>query len=341
MSMAAFIAPRRDRRFLIALCIMPLLVLVAAVFHLAIGARYIPARTVLAAFLHYDPNNFSHRIIIDLRMLRLTAALLVGAALGVAGLLLQSVIRNPLGEPHILGLNAGAALAVVISTLWGSSWMTLTYARPLAAAGGAAALFALVLSLSSAGRNGLTLLKLTLCGVVLSAFASSLTAAILILDEQTLLDLRTWLVGDLAGLSWDIVRAGVWPIAIAMLLGIWLIPSLNALALGDQIASGLGVNLLRTRLLAIAAIALLSGSAVAMAGPIGFVGLIVPNIVRRLVTDDLRLALPLSALCGTLVLLVADIAARTLFMPHELATGVMTALVGAPVFLFIVSRFFK
>ncbi len=145
-----------------------------------------------------------------------------------------------------------------------------------------------------------------------------MTAAILILDEQTLLAMRTWLAGDLAGLNWSTLQTALVPALI-----------------------GLGVNLVQTRLLGLLAIALLCGAAVAVAGPIGFVGLVVPHVVRRLVTEDIRLALPLAAPVGALALVLADIAARTLVAPQELATGAMTALVGAPLFIFIAARFFK
>ncbi|HDR2807068.1 TPA: iron ABC transporter permease, partial [Enterobacter asburiae] len=192
-----------------------------------------------------------------------------------------------------------------------------------------------------AGRTGLTPMKVTLCGVALSAFASSITAAVLILDEQTLLAMRTWLAGDLAGLNGEIVRTASWVAGAGFALALWLSPSLNMLALGDRMAQGLGVSLLKTRLFALLAIALLCGAAVSIAGPIGFIGLVVPQLIRRLVSVDIRVMVPLSALCGALVLLIADLAARTLFTPYELATGVMTALVGAPVFIVMASRMFK
>ncbi|MCU6669599.1 iron ABC transporter permease [Enterobacteriaceae bacterium H4N4] len=314
------------------------LLLLGAIVHLGIGARFIPPQTVVQAFVAFDPRSFDHNVIINLRLLRLTAALMIGAALGVAGVLLQAVIRNPLGEPHILGLNAGAALAVVMTSALG---LTLPVGRPIIAAVGAGALFLLVFGLSSAGRTGLTPMKVTLCGVALSAFASSMTAAVLILDEQTLLAMRTWLAGDLAGLNWAATRTAAWVSAIGFVLAIGLAPSLNMLALGDRMAQGLGVSLMRTRILALLAIALLCGAAVSVAGPIGFIGLVVPQIIRRLVSVDLRVLMPLSACCGALVLLLADIAARTLFAPHELATGVVTALVGAPVFIIMATRIFK
>ena len=322
----------------LAFLVFTLLLAMGAIAHLGIGARFIAPRTVVDAFFHFDPRNFDHNVIIRLRLLRLCAAMVTGAALGVAGVLLQSVIRNPLGEPHILGLNAGAALAVVLTSALG---LSLPFGRPLVAAAGAAALFLLVLLFSSSGRTGLTPMKVTLCGVAMSAFASSITAAALILDEQTLLAMRTWLAGDLSGLNGDTIGSAAGLAAVGFALALWLSPSLNMLALGDRMAQGLGVSLLKTRLFALLAIALLCGAAVSVAGPIGFIGLVVPQLIRRLVSVDLRVMVPLSALCGGLVLLLADIAARTLFTPYELATGVMTALVGAPVFILMASRMFK
>lgn len=309
-----------------------------ALVHLGLGARYIAPHTVVQALIDFNPRDFDHNVIVNLRLLRLVAAVIVGAALGVAGVLLQAIIRNPLGEPHILGLNAGAALAVVLTSALG---LTLPFGRPLIAAVGAGTLFLLVLMLSSAGRVGLTPMKVTLCGVALSAFTASITAAILILDEQTLQALRTWLAGDLAGLSWATTQTAAWVAAAGWALSVWLAPSLNTLALGDKMAQGLGLSLLRTRFLALLATALLCGAAVAIAGPIGFIGLVVPQLIRRLVSVDLRVMVPLSACCGALVLLLADIAARVLFAPHELATGMMTALVGAPVFILMATRLFK
>ncbi|HEI8491129.1 TPA: iron ABC transporter permease [Citrobacter koseri] len=328
---------RRRGRFLLALPVLLLLLFMLAVIHLGVGARAVSPQTVIQALFHFDAKNFDHRIVISLRLLRMAAAMLVGAALGVAGVLLQALIRNPLGEPHILGLNAGAAFSVVLCTALGVAGLS----QSLVAAGGAAALFSLVMALSSAGRGGLTPLKVTLCGVALSAMVSSLTAAILILDEQTLLAMRTWLVGDLAGMSWEKVRQALLPSLVGVVLAIAIAPGLNILALGDRMACGLGVNILRIRLMAMIAIALLCGAAVSVAGPLGFIGLLVPGVIRCLVTEDIRQMLPLAALLGAAVLLLADIVARTLLAPQELATGVMTALVGAPVFIFIASRFLK
>ncbi len=190
MSVAILLSARRRPRPRLALLLLTLLLIAASLVHLGLGARWIAPQTVLRALLEYDPRNFEQRIIVDLRLVRLAAALLTGAALGVAGLLLQTVIRNPLGEPHILGLNAGASLAVVATSALGLSFGAFPAGRPLTAACGAGLLFGGVMALASAG-GGATPLRITLCGVALSGFASAVTAAILILDEQTLLAMRT------------------------------------------------------------------------------------------------------------------------------------------------------
>lgn len=206
MSVAILLSARRRPRPRLALLLLTLLLIAASLVHLGLGARWIAPQTVLRALLEYDPRNFEQRIIVDLRLVRLAAALLTGAALGVAGLLLQTVIRNPLGEPHILGLNAGASLAVVATSALGLPFGAFPAGRPLTAACGAGLLFGGVMALASAGRGGATPLRITLCGVALSGFASAVTAAILILDEQTLLAMRTWLAGDLAGLNWSTLQ---------------------------------------------------------------------------------------------------------------------------------------
>ncbi len=308
--------------------------------HLGLGARWIAPQTVLQALLEYDPRNFEQRIIIDLRLVRLAAALLTGAALGVAGLLLQTVIRNPLGEPHILGLNAGASLAVVATSALGLSFGAFPAGRPLTAACGAGLLFGGVMALASPGAAGdAAAHHVVRSGAVRVCVGGD--GGDINLDEQTLLAMRTWLAGDLAGLNWSTLQTALVPALIGLGVALLIAPRLNVLALGDKVALGLGVNLVQTRLLGLLAIALLCGAAVAVAGPIGFVGLVVPHVVRRLVTEDIRLALPLAAPVGALALVLADIAARTLVAPQELATGAMTALVGAPLFIFIAARFFK
>ncbi|CAK9886136.1 MAG: putative siderophore transport system permease protein YfiZ [Candidatus Erwinia impunctatus] len=313
-------------------------VTLAALLHLLTGSRQLSLATLHEALFHYDARNFQHHIIIQLRLIRLAAALLTGAILGIAGAVLQSTLRNPLGEPHLLGLHSGAALAVVSATAIG---VISPLAHTFIAALGAGTLFSIVMGLSATGRSGFTPMKVTLCGVAISAFASSLTAAILIFDEQTLLAMQTWLAGDLAGVNWQTIVPAAITALCGLLLTVFITPSLTVLALGDKLAQGLGVSLLRTRLLALFSVTLLCGAAVALAGPIGFIALIVPHLIRRITGDNLSAVVPLAALAGALLMTLADCAARMLFAPQELATGVMTALVGAPVFIFLAARFFR
>ncbi|WP_333630829.1 iron ABC transporter permease [Agrobacterium cavarae] len=314
------------------------LTMVLALLHLSIGARGMPPSVVLDTLFSFDPANFNHRILFSLRLPRLCAALLSGAALGTAGLLLQSLLRNPLAEPHILGLNAGASLAVVVATALPAAIQPTTVERPLLAACGGAVVFAAVLSLSSAGRLGMTVTKLVFCGIALSALASALVSAILLLDQETLEAVRFWLVGDLAGASWQQVIAALLPLAVAGAVALVIAPRLDAMALGDASAISLGVPLKTTRLVGLAAAALASGTAVSTVGPIGFVGLIVPGVAIRLTGGRHLDAVMLSALGGAALLVMADIVARSILPGREVATGIMTALVGAPVFLLIVAR---
>jgi iron complex transport system permease protein len=320
--------------------VLGLLALVS-ITHIGIGSRYIPPGKVLTALFAYNGADFDHRIIVHLRLLRLLAGIFAGAALGVAGVILQSIVRNPLGEPHILGLNAGASLAVVIGMVTGIPWLGSALGRPLVAMLGATILFSLVLGISCAGRGGPTPLKVTLCGVALSALAASLTSTLLLLDEQALLGLRLWLAGDLSGLGYQSVLTSGLFVAVGLLAGFVLSPRLNVMELGDIAAAGLGINLMRTRAAGLVIAALLCGAAVSIAGPIGFIGLVVPHLLRRFAGGDIRILAPGAAAAGACLLLGADMLARVVLAPQELATGVMTAIIGAPVFIVIAARFFR
>ncbi|TNM63589.1 FecCD family ABC transporter permease [Aliirhizobium smilacinae] len=311
----------------------------AALLSLVIGARPISSNTILTAFTAYDPTDFDHQALFLFRLPRLIAAILVGGALALTGALMQAVIRNPLAEPQLLGLNAGAALAVVATSAAGLDVAGLT--RPAIAALGAFASFAIVLALSGIGRSGATPLKVTLSGVIVSAFAASVTSALLLIDDQALQDLRLWLAGDLAGRSSDNLAITA-PVSVAGTVAAFLLaPRLSALALGDEVARGLGINVKRTRLAALSIAAILSGTAVTLAGPIGFIGLIVPHLVRRIMGENIRLQFLACLLGGPVLLLVADMLARRLIAPAEIATGVITGAVGALFFIILVARHFR
>ncbi|MCV9963250.1 iron ABC transporter permease [Pararhizobium sp. BT-229] len=315
--------------------------LLLAILHLSTGARPVPFSVLVEAATVFDPGSFDQQVLLNLRLPRLVAALICGASSAMAGLLLQSLLRNPLGEPHILGLNAGASLAVVASAALPAALQPQGLARSLLAASGGGALFLIVLTIASAGRVGLTMTKLIFCGIALSALASAFVSAILILDQDTLEQVRLWLVGDLAGVSQPDVVSAFPMVAAAMLAAAMITPRLDAMALGDASATGLGVPVRSTRFIGLCAAAALSGAAVTVAGPIAFIGLIVPAIARKLAGGPHLVALALAATLGAALLVAADIAARNLLPSHEIATGITTALVGAPVFLLLVARTIK
>lgn len=309
-----------------------------AFLHLRIGARQISFPVIADAFLHFDARNFDHQALLKLRMPRLLAAILSGCSLGMAGCVLQHLSRNPLAEPHILGLNAGASLAMVLTSTLSASLAASAFLMPLIAATGGGILFLIIFLVASSGRTGLTPFKLIFSGVALSSLASSLCAGILILDEETIQTLRHWLAGDLGGVHYTLIVAACPTIICGALLCFAVAPSIEALAFGDKAALGLGVSLQTTRGLTVVALAFLCGSAVTLAGPVGFIGLVAPHIVRFLIGGSLRLKMFLSGLTGACFLIAADCVARTLIAPRDLATGSVTALVGAPLFIWLATR---
>ncbi len=271
-------------------------------------------------------------IVWDLRLPRTIAALTVGAALGMAGTLLQGMLRNDLAEPYLLGISAGSGLLVVaILTLgWVQFWV------PLAAWSGAALTALLVFAIAWTPQ-GIVVERLILGGVAVSALFGSVQAMLLLLADDGRIQLAlNWLIGGLNGRGWtEVTMAGPY-IGVALLLGCLLARSLNLLSLGDELAMSLGISLGRSRLLIGACATLLAAGAVSMSGLIGFVGLMVPHGVRLLVGTDYRWVLPLSAIAGALVLNFADLIAR--LGAVELPTGVVTALMGSPLLIWLLYR---
>lgn len=320
------------------LLLLVLLLLAVAGAALCIGARPLTPAIVRDALLAYDGGNFDHVALWQFRLPRIAAAALAGSGLALSGLVLQTAIRNPLAEPQLLGLNAGAVLFVVLAAGLG---LGAVWGRGLLAATGAFAVFGLVMAIAGAGRGGLAPLRVTLCGIVVSALAGAITSAVLILDRDTMSELRIWLAGDLGNPGWAEVTGilPLWSAGVGMALAV--APQLSVLAMGDTVATGLGVRILRARLLAMAAAALLCGAAVTLAGPIGFLGLIVPHLLRPFTRAKLRLGLVAALPAGAMLLIAADILARRLIAPAELATGVMTGSFGAAVFILMVARLLR
>ncbi|WP_233546175.1 FecCD family ABC transporter permease [Salinibius halmophilus] len=304
------------------------------VWHISVGAKSLEFSTVLQALFQYDDSQFSHMIVRELRMPRALIALVVGASLSVAGALMQGVTRNPLADPGLLGLMSGAALAAVLAVTY-IGMHTMAW-LPLIAAMGALLSALLVWLVASAAPGGATPLSLTLSGAAISGFIGAIISIIHLLNQDTFESLRGWLVGSLSGrdlqeLYWSL------PWMIVGLVGaVVLAPSVTALAMGDESAAGLGINVVKRKAQLLICVVILTASSVALAGPLGFIGLVIPHVVRMFMGSDYRWIVPYSAIFGAAYLLGIDVLARLLMRPQEIATGLLTAIVGAPLLIYLV-----
>lgn len=315
-----------------------LILLICLFFSITLGAADIPLDTIYTAIFNFD-NSREHLIIRTVRLPRSLLAVIVGGAISVSGALMQGITRNPLADPGILGINAGASLAVVIAIfLVGTSAPSIYIWYAFAGAGITAIS---IYFLASLGRSGITPLNLTIAGAAISALLASLITTILIVSQRTLEEIRFWLAGSLAGADTNIIIQVLPYIVIGFTLAFLLGRQITILSLGEDIAQGLGQNTLWIKIAAAISVFLLQGSAVAVAGGIGFIGLIVPHIVRFFIGVDYRWILPYSALFGAILLLSSDILARLIIRPQEIPVGIMTALVGAPFFIYLAKNKIK
>ncbi|MEM7325263.1 MAG: iron ABC transporter permease [Actinomycetota bacterium] len=306
----------------------------AVVSSVAFGTRVVGLSDVLAALLN-EPEGIA-QIAVRERLPRTVLAVVVGGSLAVAGAVFQGVTRNPLADPGLLGISSGASLAVVIGlTFFGLQSPISTI---WAAIGGAGAAAAFVWAIGSLGRGGATPLKLALAGAATWAVLGSLISAILLPRIDIMDRFRFWQIGGVGRAEWDRITIVLPFLAIGVLLCLITSRGLNALALGDDTAAGLGENVTRTRLLAALGAVVLSGAATASAGPIAFVGLVVPHLSRLLVGVDHRKLLPFSALAGATLLVVSDVVGRVIARPTEVDVGIVTAFIGAPVFIWVIRR---
>lgn len=300
-----------------------------------IGNQFIGLPTVLDTWLHPDGSD-AQRIVEYLRLPRTLTGLLAGAALGLSGALLQGLTRNPLAGPEVLGVNAGAALAIVVG-IAGFGASSIGGHVGFAFVGATAAGIA-VYTMASRGRGGATPAKLALAGAAATALLGGFTTATTMLDLTTFNAYRFWSVGALTAADPATIAGALPFLAVGAVLAVGSTASLNALALGQDVARSLGVRVAAGPLAAAIATVLLTGTAVAMAGPIAFVGLTVPHLARALAGPDYRRLLPWSAVLAPVVLLAADIVGRLIARPQELQAGLVTAFVGAPVFIALVRR---
>lgn len=316
--------------------LLALALVVVLALSITVGARPIALGDIWNAFTAFDPTQTNHKIILDLRLPRTLVGLLVGAALGLSGAILQGATRNPLADPGILGINAGATLCVVlgisvfgITQLSGYVWLAFL---------GAGAAMLVVYLVASLGREGATPVKLALAGAAVTAALTSVTSAILITNVETLDQIRFWQVGALTGRTTDILLQ-VSPFILAgIVLALLTSRILDGLALGDDVARGLGLKVQRGRAMVGFAAVILAGAATAAAGPIAFVGLTVPHLARAFTGPNYRWILPYSMLLAPILLLGADIVGRIVVPPGELQVGIVTAALGAPFFIALVRR---
>lgn len=310
-----------------------ILLIAAMIASLMFGAKNYSFVTVYDAVFNYNSTLVEHQILHDIRLPRSLAAALIGAFLSLSGCIMQVLTRNPLAEPSLIGVSYGAAFALVVTMAF---FPTLSLAgTTLASIIGAGVTVVLVFALATFSKGGSNPVKLALAGVALGMFLSSLSSAIGLYFNVSK-DMSFWYAGGLSTMDWRMVRILLFAGIPGLLLVAMLAKSLNVLNLGEDVSKALGVNLHVVRIGSIVAILLLTGSSVAVSGTIGFVGLVVPHICRLMIGTDYRIVLPMSALFGSALLLLADVGARFINPPYETPVGVVTALIGVPFFLYLV-----
>lgn len=306
----------------------------AVVASVAFGARSVSLDDILGGLTGHEDT--VGEAAVSKRVPRTLLAILVGAALGLSGAVMQGVTRNPIADPGILGVTTGASLAVVVGiTMAGLSSPTMYI---WVAIGGAAFAAAFVYAVGSLGRGGATPLKLALAGAATAAAFSSLISAVLLPRVDVMTLYWSWQIGGVGGGTYAKIGQVAPFLVVGALICFAAARGLNSLALGDDVAAGLGEKVVVTRLLAFLGSVVLCGAATAVAGPIAFVGLVVPHLCRLLIGIDHRWLLPSSAVVGATLLTIADVVGRVVARPEEIDVGIVTAFIGAPFFIYIVRR---
>jgi iron complex transport system permease protein len=323
------------KNFIKVLILLIIVLGVSVLASLAFGSRTIGWTELMDSL--FRPGTESHEAsVVHQRISRTVFSLMCGAALGVSGALMQSVTRNPIADPSILGVNTGAALFVVC----GISFLNISSASQYIwlALLGAIITAIFVFGIGSMGSGGATPLKLVLAGAATSAALSSLVIAIMIPRTNVMDQFRFWQVGSVGSGSWSSISTFIPFLIVGVLIALFTAPALNALALGDEVATGLGVRTGMIRLIAAFAGILLCGAATALAGPIGFIGLLATHVVRLVIGPDLRFVIPMSALSGAIILTISDICGRLIGSPGELEVGIVTAFIGAPILILLTMK---
>jgi iron complex transport system permease protein len=311
---------------LLALCVLA---------SLALGSKNIGFSQAINALLNTQDMSFGALVVRE-RIPRTIFSIMAGASLGISGALMQSITRNPIADPSILGVNTGASLFVVIGIAFFNIntpnqyiWIALA---------GAAVTSVFVYVVASIGSGGMTPIKLALAGAATSAVLSSLVSAIILPRSSAMDTFRFWQVGSVSGATWDSIRLILPFIIVGLIISVVVTPALNVLALGDEVATGLGVNIGIIRIVCAIAGVILCGATTAIAGPIGFIGLMIPHSIRLIFGSNLKGIVPLSAIGGAALLIISDVLGRVIGSPGEVQVGIITAFLGAPILIIIARK---
>lgn len=307
---------------------------ICVVASLAWGSKNIEFSQVINALLNSDNTSFAAAVVHE-RIPRTIFSIMAGASLGISGAIMQSITRNPIADPSILGVNTGASLFVVSGIAFFNINTPNEYIWFALAGAGLTAIF--VYGIASIGAGGMTPIKLALAGAATSAALSSLVSAVILPRAEVMDSYRFWQVGSVSGATWESINLIIPFLIVGLVISIIATPALNALALGDEVATGLGVNTGIIRLICAIAGVILCGATTAIAGPIGFVGLMIPHSIRLIFGSNMRSLVPMSAIGGAMLLTISDVIGRVIGSPSELEVGIITAFLGAPI-LIIVAR---
>lgn len=308
---------------------------ICAMVSLAWGSKNIEFSQAINALLNSDDMSFAALVVRE-RIPRTIFSIMAGASLGISGALMQSITRNPIADPSILGVNTGASLFVVIGMAFFNINSANQYIWIALAGAGITSIF--VYGIASIGNGGMTPIKLALAGSATSAILSSLVSAIILPRSEVMDAFRFWQVGSVSGATWESINLILPFIIVGLIISLISTPALNVLALGDDVATGLGVNIGIIRIICAIAGVILSGATTAIAGPIGFIGLMIPHSICLIFGSNLRGIVPMSAIGGAMLLTISDVLGRVIGSPGELQVGIITAFLGAPILIIIARK---
>ena len=323
------------KKFVFSIILCLTLLSIMAIFSISLGAKSIAFTKVIDVLLGNAPDSLEAAIILQ-RIPRTVFGILAGGALGISGALMQSITRNPIADPSILGVNTGASLFVVAGIAFFNITVAYQYIWLAIIGAGVTAVF--VYSVASMGKDGATPLKLALSGSAVSIVLGSLVSTIMLPNNRVMEAFRFWQVGSIGSATWENIMLIIPFLIVGFIISMFISGYLNNLALGDEAATALGTNVVMTRTIGALSSVLLCGATTALAGPIGFVGLIIPHIIRLIFGSEMSKMLPLSFLGSAILMLVSDIIGRVISLPGETEVGIVTAVIGAPVFILAIRK---